>query len=89
MVMTITNFWNIFHYRFKRYHYKNVFSNREFLERLALECFNDRFSTDTRTPENNIPPLDEVDEVEIVSTCRALHFSSMLLLKQRSELLTT
>ena len=36
------------------------------------------FSTGTRTPENNILPLDEVDEGEIVSTCPVLHFYSSI-----------
>ena len=46
------------------------------MERLALDCFNSPFSDDTGTPVKSIPPLDEVDEVETVSTCGALHFSS-------------
>ena len=46
------------------------------MERLALDYFDNPFSTDTGTPENNIPPIDEADEGEIVSTCHILHFYS-------------
>ena len=76
MGMTIINFWKIFCYGVKRDHYDKLIDIREFLGRLALDCFNNPFSTDTGTLENNIPLLDEVDDGETVSTCRALHFSS-------------
>ena len=78
MGMTITNLCKIFRYGVKRYHYDKLVGIREFLERLALDCFKDPFSTDTGTPANNMPPLDEVDEGETVSTCRAIYFSSSI-----------
>ena len=49
---------------------------REFLEKLAQDSFNNHFSPDSGTPTKNIPPLDEVDDGDTVSTCCALHFSS-------------
>ena len=76
MGMTITNFCKPFRYGLKRDHYEKLIGIREFLEQLALDCFNNIFSTDTVTPEKNITPLDEVNEGEIVYNCCALHFSS-------------
>ena len=46
------------------------------MERLDLDCFNIIFLSYTGTQENNIPPLDEVDEGEKCSTCHSLHFYS-------------
>ena len=51
---------------------------REFSELLALDYFNNTFSTDAGTSSKNIPPLDEVEEGETVSICCALHFSSSI-----------
>ena len=62
MVITITNYWKLFCYGVKRDHYENFIGIRELLERLAQGCFNNMFSPETRTLENNIPPLDEVDD---------------------------
>ena len=76
MGMAITNSWELFSYGVKRDHYEKSIGIREVSEQLALDLFNNPFSTDTGTPAKNIPPLDEVDEAETVSTCRALHFSS-------------
>ena len=78
MVMTITNCWELFHYGVKRDHYDKLIGIREFLEQLAQYCFNNNFSPDRGTPENNTPPLDEADDGETVSTCRALNFSSFI-----------
>ena len=36
--------------------------------------FINTFSIDSGTPANNIPPLDEVDDVDTVPTFRAPHF---------------
>ena len=74
MEITITNCWKLFCYRVKRDNYDKLVVTREFYERLAPDCFSNTFSTDTGTPENNIPLLDEVDDGEIVSTRRALRF---------------
>ena len=76
--MNITNFWKLFRYGVKRDHYDKLIGIREFLERLAQDCFNNKFSSDTGTPEKNIPPLYEVDDGDTVSTCRALQFSSCI-----------
>ena len=76
MGITITNFWKLFCFGVKRDHYDKLIGIREFLERLAFNCFNNTFSTDTGIPEKNIPLLDEIDDGETVSTCRSIHFSS-------------
>ena len=78
MGMTIINCWKLFRYGVKRYHYGKFIGIRELLERLAQDCFNNPFLPDSGTPENNIPPLDEVDGGDTVSTCRALHFSGFI-----------
>ena len=73
--MNITNFWKLFCYGVNRDHYDKLIGIRELLEQLAQDCFNNTFSPDIGTPENNIHPLDEVDNGDTVSTCRALNFS--------------
>ena len=73
--MNITDFWRLFLYGIKRDHYEKLIGIREFLEWLALYCFNNPFSTDTGAPKKK-PFLDEVDDEETVSTFHALHFSS-------------
>ena len=37
--MTITNFWNCFRHGVKREHYDKFIGIREFLERLAQDCY--------------------------------------------------
>ena len=64
--------------RVKRYHYDKLSGIKEFLERLAQDCFNNNFSPKTGTLAKNIPPLDEVNGGETVFTRRALHFSSCI-----------
>ena len=76
MGMTITDCWKLFSYGVKRDHYDKWIGIREFSERLAQDCFNNKLSSDRGTSENNIPPLDEVDDGDTVSTCRALQLSS-------------
>ena len=78
MGMTITNFWELLIYGVKRYHYEKLIGIREFLGRLAQDSFNNNFSPDSGTPAKNVPPLDEVDGGDTVSTCRVLHFSSCI-----------
>ena len=63
-------------YGVNRDHHEKLIGIRELLERLALDCFNIPFSNDTGTTAKHIPPLDEIDEGETVSTRRALHFYS-------------
>ena len=36
------------------------------------------FSAYIGTPAKNIPPLDEFNEIDAVSNCRLLHFSSYI-----------
>ena len=78
MGMTIPNFWKLFCYGVKRNHYDKLIGIREFLERLAKDRFKNHFPPETGTPEKNIPPLDDVDDEETVSTCRPLRFSSCI-----------
>ena len=76
MRISITNFWKLFNYSAKRYHYKKCFAIRELSKRLDLDLLNNYFLTDTGPPSKSIPLLDEVDDGETVSTCHALHFCS-------------
>ena len=78
MGKTITNGWKPFCNGFKRDHYEKLICVREFLEGLAKYCFNNHFSPDIGTLENNIPPLDKSEDGDKVSTCRALHLSSCI-----------
>ena len=78
MRISITNFWKLFNYSVKRYHYKKCFAIRELSKRLDLDLLNNYFLTDTGPPSKSIPLLDEVDDGETVSTCHALHFSSCI-----------
>ena len=87
--INITNFRKIFHYGVKIYHYEKLVGIRELSELFALDCLNNPFSTDTGTPEDNIPPLYEVDDIATVYTCRALYYSSYYYFPQRSELFPT
>ena len=75
MGTTINNVWKLFCYGVKRDHNEKLIDIREFLERLAQDCFNNNFSPDRGTPEKNIPHLDEVNDGDTVSTFRALKFS--------------
>ena len=78
MGMTITNCWKLFRYGVKRDHYEKLIGIKEFSERIAHDLFNNPFSTDRGTPAKKTPPLDEVDDGDTVSTCRAIHFSSCI-----------
>ena len=51
---------------------------RELSEQLVQDWFNHKFSPDRGKPAKNIPPLDEVDYGDKVSTCRALRFYSCI-----------
>ena len=87
--MTITIFWKLFYYKVKRDHYEKLTSIREFSEQLAQDCFNNNFSPETGTPEKNIPPLDEVDDGDIVSNCRVINFPVVFIPPQRPSLFPT
>ena len=76
--MTINNCWKLFRYEVNRDHYDKLIGIREFSERLDQDFYNKSFSLDRGTPAKNIPPLDEVDDGDTVSTCRELHFSSCI-----------
>ena len=57
---------------------KQLIGIREFIEQLAIYCFNHTIPTDNTTWKNNIPPHDEVNEGETVSICHALHLPSSI-----------
>ena len=78
MGMNITNFWKLFRYGVKRDHYEKLISIREFSERPSQYCFKNNFLPDRGTLAKNIPPLNEVDDGDTVSTFCALHFSSCI-----------
>ena len=78
MGMTITNCWKLFSYGVKREHYDKLIGIIEVLKRLAQDCFNNNFSSDSGTPAKNIPLLDEVDDEDTVYTCRSLQFSTSI-----------
>ena len=56
MGMTITNCWKLFCYGVKRDCCEKSIGIREFLEQLALDCFNNTFSTDTWYPDKEHTP---------------------------------
>ena len=76
MGITINNFWKLFRFGFKRNHYDNFIGIRKFSERIAVDCLGNNFTTDTGTPENNIPSLDDIDNEVTVYTCWRLNYSS-------------
>ena len=68
MGITITNCWKLFRYGVKIEHYEKWIGIRELSERLAQDIFNNPFSPYSGTPEKKIPPLDDVDNEDTVST---------------------
>ena len=70
--MTINNQWKLFFYGVNRDHYEKLIGIIELSQRLALNFFNDKFSTDTKGPDKDVPLLDEIDYGDTVSTCRAI-----------------
>ena len=48
------------------------------MERLAQDCFNHKFLPDRGTPTKNMPPIDEFDDGDTVSTCHELQISSCI-----------
>ena len=73
--MKINNFWKLFWYGVKKDHYDNFIGIREFSKRIAADCFNNTFTTDTGTLSKNILSLDEIDNEGTVSYCRRLNYS--------------
>ena len=69
---------DFFRYGVNRYHRDRLIGIRELSERLAQDCFKNPFSPDRGTPTKIIPPLDEVDDGDTVSSCRAINFSSCI-----------
>ena len=76
MGMSINNFWKLFYYGVKMDHHEKFIGIREFLERSAVDCFNNSFKTDIRKPAKNTPSLDDIDNEITGSTCRILSYSS-------------
>ena len=76
MGVTVTNCWKLFRYGVKRDHYDKFIGIMEFSERLAMDCFSNPFTTDTWTPEKNLPSLDDIDNKGTVYTCQRLKYPS-------------
>ena len=89
MGITINVSWEVFHYRFKRYTHEKFIDIRELLESLALDCFNNYFTTEIVNLEIYIPLIDKVNNGYIFSTCCALHFPVTLLFMNRAALFMT
>ena len=78
MYSTINNLCKLFCYGVQIDHYEKIIGIRDFLELIALDCFNTPFSNYTGIPVENIPLLDEVDELETVSNYCSLPFSGSI-----------
>ena len=76
MGMIITNLWKLFFWGVKRDHYEKLIGIREFLERLALDFFNNNFTANTGAQAKNITLLEEVDDRETVCTYCSINLSS-------------
>ena len=61
---------------FKRDHYDKFIDIRELSEQIAVDCFSSTFTTDTGTPENNIPSLDDIDNEGTVCNFWRINYSS-------------
>ena len=62
MGMKITNFWKLFCYWVKRDQYNKFIIITELLEQIAVDCFNNNFTTYTGNLAKNIPSLDGIDK---------------------------
>ena len=82
--VTITNIWELFFYGVKRDHYDKFIGIREFLERIAIDCFCNTFTTDTGDPEKNIPSLDGIDKKTLCKPVRDFTIPVLLLIIQIS-----
>ena len=74
MGMTFKIFWEIFCYGVKREHYEKLIAIGSFLDLIALDLFGNYFSIDNGTPGGNIHLLDEVNDVDPVSTHNHINF---------------
>ena len=74
--MTITNCWKLFCYGVKRNHFNKSISIRELSEKIAVDWFNNPFTTDTGTPAKNIPSPHDIDIEGTVSTFWSLKYPS-------------
>ena len=75
MVITIVNFWKLFHYRVRIDHYDKLIGIGESLELICLDYFNSSFKL-TPVLRQKILFLDEVNKREIVSPLHYIRFSS-------------
>ena len=85
---TLRNFWEIFCYRIKREHYEKFIGVREFLGQLSPNCFDNPFSTDTRTPDKNLPLLGGFKNEDPVTNRRRIDFSLPYIMSHRTEIFT-
>ena len=89
MGITITNWCKQFHCGVKRDQSEIFIGFRELLEQLALDCFNNHFSTDYGTLAKNIPILDEFNYVETFMLSMPLISPVLILVPHRLELFMT
>ena len=76
MGMVITNCWKLFRYGVKRDRHDKFISIREFSEWIAVDWFNNTFTTYTGTPEKNITYLGDIYNEDTVFTCWNLNYYS-------------
>ena len=57
----MTNGWKLFRYGIKRENYDKFIGIREFLERIAMDCFSNLCTTDTGNLEKCITSLGYID----------------------------
>ena len=76
MGMMITNYWVMFCYGIKRYHYVKFIGIRELSKQITVDCFNDTFTKDTGNLTKNVPSLDDIDNKGTVFTFWSLNYSS-------------
>ena len=59
--MAIANCWKLFCYGIKRDHYEKFIGIWEFSVKIAVDYFNNTFTTDTGTPAKNTHFLNDID----------------------------
>ena len=75
MGMKITNIWKLFSYGVKRDHHEKFIGISELSEQIAVDCFNNTFTTDTWITSKKIPYLGDIDNEGIVYTYWGLNYS--------------
>ena len=55
---------------------KSLSASGGFSEQIAVDCFNNTFTTYTGMPANNIPSLDDINNKGTVCICQRISYSS-------------